>query len=677
VSNPLLSEGFPLPYDAVTPAHVAPAVDTLLEDAAERLRALESLTETPNFDNCMLALEGITERLDRAMRMVAHLESVATSDELREAYNEAQPKVSAFASKIPLSASLWQVVKRYAETPQAKALTGPRKRFVKKTVSYFRRHGADLDDEGKARLEAIDVELTKLTLKYAQNTLDGTNAFELVLADEAQLVGLPPSAVAAARQNAEAKEVDGWRFTLQYPSYIPVLRYLDDPAIRERMYRAMATRAASGEFDNRDLVGKIVRLRRERATLLGYPSFADLVTEERMAKSGARARAFIDDLRERTLASFERERDELLAFRRKLEGSDAPVLEPWDTSYYAEKLRKERYNFDDEILKPYFAFGRVVEGIFAIAGKLYGLRFEPWTDAPKWHETVSAFKVIDAESDRWLAGIYCDPFPRETKQSGAWMDGQLTRTRDDDDGRHIGLVVANMTPPVGDAPALLSHRDVETLFHEFGHLLHHCLSRTELRSQAGTNVAWDFVELPSQIFENWCWEREAVDLFARHYETDAPIPDELFDALKRARTFRAATAQMRQLGFATVDLAVHIDFEPDRDGDPVAYGRTILGAHSPDPLPEDHAMLASFGHLFGDPTGYAAAYYSYKWAEVLDADAFTRFATEGLLDPTVGRAFRERILARGDEDDPAELYRAFMGRDPELGPLLERLGLAG
>ncbi|MEZ4443414.1 MAG: M3 family metallopeptidase [Polyangiaceae bacterium] len=675
--NPLLREGFPIPFDQVKAEHVGPAVDVLLAEAEAAKAALEQSEGPHTFDSCLLALEAITRRLGRAVRIVGHLEGVATTPALREAFNEAQPRVSAFSSSIALSEGLWRVVRDYAETDDAKALTGPSKRFLDKTLSYFKRHGAELDEAGKERLAAIDVQLTKLTLRYAQNTLDATNAFELLVDDETKLAGLPESAKAAARQSAEQKgHTDKWRFTLQAPSYIPVLTYLDDTVIRERLYRAMSTRATAGERDNRPILLEILALRKERAKLLGYADFADLVTEERMAKSGAKARAFIDDLRIRTEPAFRRENDELLAFRAERGGPpiDRP-LEPWDVGYEAEKMRQARYSFDDEQLKPYFAFEAVLAGLFAITERVYGVRFEPWADAPSWHTDVRSYKVLDAEDGRWLAGIYIDPYPRETKQSGAWMDGVLARGRVEEDNRHIGLIVANVNPPVGDGDALLTHRDVETMFHEFGHLMHHCLSRAAFESQAGTHVAWDFVELPSQIFENFCWEREALDLFAKHCDTGETIPDELFDAMSRARTFRAASAQMRQLGFAAADLALHVDYDPEKDGDVIAYARDVMAKHSPTPLPEDYAMIASFSHLFGDPTGYAAGYYSYKWAEVLDADAFTRFKHEGLLDGKVGREFRDRILARGDEDDPEVLFRDFMGRDPELDALLARLGL--
>jgi oligopeptidase A len=511
--------------------------------------------------------------------------------------------------------------------------------------------------------------------------LDATNAFQLVIDDPARLAGLPPSAIAAARESAEAKGLSGYRLTLQAPSYIPVMTYLDDASIREAMYRETTTRATAGALDNRPLVRRILELRREKARLLGYATFADLATEDRMAKSGAAARQFVRTLRERTEPFFARENAELLAFRRELEGGSAggkdagPALAPWDVAYYAEKLRRARYDVDEEAIRPYFQLDRVLEGVFTIAQRLYGVRITPWVDAPIWHPTVRAYS-IEEESGGWSASFYVDVFPRESKSDGAWMQGIISGVDPErGDGRHLEVLAGNFTPPVGGSQSLLTHREMETLFHEFGHLMHHASSRVAIRSLAGTQVARDFVELPSQIMENWCWERDALELFARHPETGEPIPAEIFDRMRAARGFRAANAMMRQLGFAELDLALHMDWDPDVDSDVVAYARAILERSSPAPLPDGYAMICGFTHLFASPEGYAAGYYSYKWAEVLDADAFSRFRGEGLFSREIGDAFREHILSRGDSEDPMDLYRRFMGREPRLEALLERDGL--
>jgi oligopeptidase A len=668
--NPLLSIPFAIPFDQIKAEHVVPAITQLIAEARERIEGIAAFDGPRTYENTMFALDHATEPLDVAFGVVRHLESVATYPELREAHNAVQGPASEFYSSIRLHDGLWKALKAYAATEDAKALTGVRARHLKKTLEAFRLSGADLDAAGKKRSAEIDIELTQLTTKFAEHVLDSTNAFELIVTDEAQLAGLPPSAVAAARQSAEQKGQAGWRFTLQAPSYLAVMTYLDDRSIREKLYRAYMTRAAGGELDNRELVLRILELRREKAKLLGFGHFADLVLVDRMAKTGAAAERFLLDLQEKTESFFRRENEQLRVFAGGIE------LEPWDIGYYAEKQRVALYDFDEEQLRPYFSLSGALDGMFELTGKLFGIRVAERAGVPAWDKDVRFFDIADAATGEHLASFYVDMYPRENKRGGAWMDAFLTGHPEGSGlTPHLGLMCGNLTPPIGDQPALLTHRDVETLFHEFGHLLHHSLTRVPVRDLAGTNVPWDFVELPSQIMENWCWEREALDLFARHYETGEPIPDELFTKMKKARTYRAANAQMRQLSFAFVDLALHMRYDAGRDGDVIAWSRELMQPFSAARLPEGHAMIASFTHLFANPVGYAAGYYSYKWAEVLDADAFSRFRKEGVFNPETGRAFRDCILAKGDSEDPAALYRQFMGRDPDPNALLIRSGL--
>jgi oligopeptidase A len=666
-ANPLLSIPFAIPFDQIRAEHVEPAMAQLIDEARARIEAIAAFDGSRTYANTMHALDHATEPLDIAFGIIRHLESVATYPAFREAHNAVMGPASEFYSSIRLHDGLWAAIKAYAETDDAKALTGVRARHLHKTLTAFRLSGADLDAAGKKRSAEIDVELTHLTTKFSENVLDATNAFELIIDSEQRLAGLPPSAVAAARQSAESKGVAGWRFTLQAPSYLPVMTYLDDRSVRETMYRAFATRAASGQYDNRDILLQILALRQEKAKLLGFAQFADLVTIDRMAKTGAAAEKFLTDLQEKTVPFFERENAQLKAFAGGIE------LEPWDVGYYAEKQRVALYDFDEEQLRPYFSLAGAMAGMFELTGKLFGIRVAARDGVPGWDKDVQYFDIFDAASNEHLASFYADMYPRENKRGGAWMDAFLTGMPGE--SAHLGLMCGNLTPPIGDQPALLTHRDVETLFHEFGHLLHHSLTRVPVRDLAGTSVPWDFVELPSQIMENWCWEREALDLFARHFETGEVIPEELFAKMKRARTYRMANGQMRQLSFSLMDLAVHMRYDPAVDGDVVAWSRAILQAFSAVTLPSDHATIASFSHLFSNPVGYAAGYYSYKWAEVLDADAFSRFRDEGVFNPETGRAFRECILAKGDSEDPAELYRQFMGRDPDPNALLRRSGL--
>jgi oligopeptidase A len=659
--NPLTEIKFKIPFDQVEATHVEPAVDELLADANRRV---DLAVADPN---PLQAIDVMTERLDYALSVVRHIESVATTPAFRAAFNAVQPKASAFYSSIPLNEGLWKAIQNYAGTEEGRSLQGTYRRFLKKTIDSFKRHGADLDAAGKARMKEIDVALAEATTKFAEHVLDATNAWELIVTEESQLQGLPPSAVAMARAGAEAKGVAGWRFTLQGPSYVAVMTYLDDAKVREQVWRAFNTRAAAGQFDNRELMVRILELRREKARLLGFRDFSDLVLDDRMAHTGERAQNFLRDLREKTEKRFREENQELEAFAGK-------KLEPWDIGYWAEKQRAALYDFDEEALRPYFPLDRVVAGMFEIFGRILGIQVTQVSDMPAWDPAVKTFEVRDAVSHAHLGSFYADWYPRENKRGGAWMDSLITG----DPGKshpHLGLICGNLTPPVDGKAALLTHREAETIFHEFGHLLHHLLSRVEVRSLAGTSVAWDFVELPSQIMENWCWERQALDLLARHWETGEPIPDDLFQKMKRAKTFRAANAQMRQLGFGYVDLALHREW--DGKEDVVAFARRMLQPFAATPIPEDYAMITAFTHLFASPVGYGAGYYSYKWAEVLDADAFTRFRKEGVFSEAVGHEYRDKILARGDSEDPADLYRSFMGRDPDPQALLERAGLAG
>ncbi len=669
MSNPLTTIRFEIPFDEIRAEHVEPAIDELLADARACLQALIDCEEALTYANTLAALEAVGERLEYAMGVIGHLENVATYPELRAAYNAVQPKVSEFFSAIPLNKRVWGRIRAFEGCEEAMRLGPTQRRFLAKTVRDFRRSGADLDHSSKQRLLEVDVELARITTKYAENVLDATNSFDLVIEEESRLAGLPKRAVDAAKESAERKGKPGWRFTLQAPSYLAVMTYLDDEEVRERMYRAFTSRAVGGDFDNTGNVIRILALRKEKARMLGYANFADLVLEERMAKSGTRAWAFTDDLRARTLGAFERENEELEEFS----GSQA---RPWDLAYQAEKLRRAQYDFDEEDLRPYFPYEGVLTGMFQISERLFGIRISRRAGMPAWAPGVEAFDIHDKDSSH-LGSFYTDYFPRENKRDGAWMDSLITGEATENGwSPHLGLTCGNLTPPSGGKPALLTHREVETVFHEFGHLLHHLLSRVEVKSLAGTNVAWDWVELPSQIMENWCWEREALDMFARHHETGAPIPQDLFDKLKRAKNARSANAQMRQLGFGALDLALHTKFDPDAGTDVLGYSRDILQRHSPVTLPPDSAMVASFTHLFASPVGYGAGYYSYKWSEMLDADAFTRFAREGILNPETGDAYRRTILERGNSADPEELYRAFMGRDPDPEALLRRLGLA-
>lgn len=670
--NPLLETQFKIPFDKIQASHIEPALDSLIERSRANIEAIIGVKQERTWANTMDPYDHATEDLDWALTISRHLESVVTTPELRAAVNAAQPKASAFYSGIPLNEGLYNALKAYAATPEAIALQGVRKRYVEKTLDSFKRAGAELNAAGKARMAGLDVELAKLTMKFAQNVLDATNEFEIVVTDESKLAGLPPSAVGAARQSAAEKGLEGWRFSLQAPSYSAVVSYLDDRQTREKIMRAFFSRATVGDRNNIPILAHILELRREKATLLGYKNFADMVIADRMAKTGAAALEFIRAIEQRTLSFLARENSELEAFRGFAEGP----IQLWDIPYFAEKLREKKLNFNEEELRPYFPLPQVIEGMFEIFRRLFGIKVTHHEGAPVWHADVQFYDIHDQASGEHLGSFYADLFPRESKRGGAWMDAFLSGKRTASGwSPHLGLICGNMTPPLQGKPALLTHRDVQTLFHEFGHLLHHCLSRVEVRGLAGTNVAWDFVELPSQILENWCSEELSLRMFAHHYETGEPLPADLLEKVKESTKFRAASTQIRQVSFSTMDLLLHMEYDPAVDGDVLDYTRKISARYSPAPLAPEHSVVASFTHLFSSPVGYGAGYYSYKWAEVLDADAFSRFHREGVLNPKTGDDFRQNILAKGNSDDPINLYQNFMGRKPDPEPMLERLGL--
>ena len=681
--NPFLDPSFEIRWSQLTPERAGPAIAEALGRAQAAIDAIASRDPgSANYANTFLALEDSVDELNRAWAKVTHLQSVADSPELREAHNALLPKVSSFFAKIRLNGELWLRLKAVAGSAEAAGLRGIHRRFVDETLADFREAGAELPAESKARLESLQIELAELTQRFSENVLDGTNAWELLVDDGARLAGLPDHAKAAARQSAASKglgtaEKPVWRFTLHAPSLEPLMTYAEDAGLRQGMWSASASVGAVAPHDNTPLISRILALRAEKASLLGKAHFADAVLERRMAKSGRRALEFIEDFRSRCAAAFASECAELEEFKRSSSGGGGR-LAPWELAYWSEKLRRVRHNFDAEELRPYLPMDRVISGLFELAGRVFGLRVVERAGVETWHPEVRYYDVHDA-GGRHVGSFYADWHPRESKRGGAWMNSLSTGGPRPDGTRepHLGLICGNLTAPASGHPALLTHREAETIFHEFGHLIHHLLGEVEIKSMNGINVAWDFVELPSQIMENWCWERESLDLFARHHETGARIPDALFRKMTAARTFRAACFAMRQVSFAKLDLLLHMrtaEFASAPDVEPpirAAIAECLIATEPPAPT-----VAKRFTHVFAEPVGYAAGYYSYKWAEVLEADAFTRFRSGGIFSAKVGAEFVARILSRGNAEDPASLFRDFMGRDPELKALLVRSGLA-
>ena len=705
--QPFLTDDFHIRWSTLGPEAIAADIQTALDQAALNLDTyLGQDRGRMSFESVVLGLDETTRRLNEAWNLVQHLDSLCNSPALREAHNQMLPAVTAFFAKIPLNPDIWDLLLTYSKTEQARALTGLQRRALDETMESFRQHGAELPPDKKARMEALEAELSQLTQKYSENVLDSTNAWDLLLDDPAQLKGLPQSAIDAARQDAEARghgtpEAPKFRFTLKAPSLIPVLEYLEDDDIRRQVWEASTRIGRTPEHDNSALVWKILRLRQEKAALLGREHFADHILHQRMARNGRAALKFVDDLHARIRPAFEKETIQLQEFRADTLHCQPDLFEPWQVAFWAEKQRRAEYDFDPEELRPWFPLDRVLSGMFDIAQRVFDLRIterptvclDPAAETPPavsrqptepgpvevWHPSVKFYEVRN-EKGTHIGSFYADWHPRDSKRGGAWMNYLrmgVPPAHGEDRRLHLGLICGNMTPPLDGKPALLTHDEVCTVFHEFGHLLHQLCGSVEIPALNGVSVYWDFVELPSQLLENFCWERESLDFFARHHETGEPVPARLFKKLLAARNFRSASAMMRQLSFGKMDLELHMRPAPETDdADLDSISRQLLDGYLMPLKTQPPSMLRRFGHLFSSSVGYAAGYYSYKWAEVLDADAFTRFQKEGVLNPDVGRDFRDKILARGNSEDPAKLFRDFMGRDPDPLALLVRSGLA-
>jgi len=687
-SHPFFAEDYHIRWSTLTPNHVEADIDQALKHAESALDAIRQLGDSElTYENTFAALEVASEDLDRAWGRLNHLDSVDSNDPQREALNAVLAKVSSFYSSIPLDDAIWAKLKAYSESSSAATLDATRARFVEETCASFIQSGAELPVDKKSRIAEVQARLSEITQKFSEHVLDSTNAWELIIDDPARLAGLPESAVAAALANAQSKELGTdddprWRITLQYPSMGPVMEYADDDDLRKEVWEAGGTVGCGADYDNTDLIWKILELRHEKAELLGFKDFADLTLERRMARDGETAMKFTEDLHTRIAERFQQEMESLKEWKAEQTGTAPTLMQPWETTYWAEKRRKAEYNFDDEALRPYFPLPEVMSGMFSIVSKLYDIRIEERETGEKietWHPECRFYDLFDNKTKELLGSFYADWHPRESKRGGAWMNSFETGLPPIDESPrepHLGLMVGNMTKPIGDNPALMTHREVETIFHEFGHLLHHLLGNVTVKSLAGTNVAWDFVELPSQIMENFCWARGSLDNFARHYQTGEPIPEELFQKMRAARNYMSATGFMRQLALGKLDLDLHMKYEQFKGRDLDEVDREILADYRVPMATEGPTMARRFSHLFTSPTGYAAGYYSYKWAEVLDADAFTRFEKEGILNPETGLAFRECILSKGNALPADQLYRNFMGRDPDQTALLERAGLA-
>ena len=662
-----------VPFHLIRLEHYEPAIREGMRQEDEEIAAIVTNTEAPTFANTILPLAESGKLLERVTTVLFNLMSAETCDELEAIAEKMMPELSEHSNNISLNPELFARVKAVYEQRETLTLTPEERQLLEKTYDGFRRNGANLSDADKETYRRLSMELSTLTLRFSQNHLKETNRYELVLTQAEQLKGLPPSAVEAAAHTAAEKGKEGWVITLQAPSYVPFMKYSDCRDLRRELYMAYNTQCThDNEQNNFDIVRQLVNHRMELARLLGYTDYADYVLRKRMAEDSAHVYRLLDDLLEAYTPAAHREVAEVEALARRLEGDDFQLM-PWDFSYYSEKLKNEKYQFDEEALRPYFELSRVKEGVFGLATRLYGITFRRNPDIPVYHPDVDAYEVFDTDGS-YLAVLYTDFHPRAGKRSGAWMTSykeQWTEADGTDSRPHVSVTM-NFTKPTADKPALLTFSEVTTFLHEFGHALHGMFARTRFQSMSGTNVYWDFVELPSQFMENFAIEKDFLHTFARHYQTDAPIPDEWIRRIVDASNFNVAYSCLRQVSFGLLDMAWYTRREPF-SGDVAAYERQAWQRAQLLPPVDGTCMSVQFGHIMSG--GYSAGYYSYKWAEVLDADAFSVFKQHGIFDRATADSFRQHILSKGGTEHPMTLYKRFRGQEPTIDALLKRNGI--
>ncbi len=671
-TNPLLENHELPPFSRIQPEHILPALERVLTDNRAAIAQLSAL-EQPTWDTLIAPLLALDNRLNRLWSPIGHLHSVADSDALREAYNASQPLLSAYRSELGQNKALFNAYQKIAASPEYAQLSPAQRKTIDNELRDFHLSGVDLPSEQQARLKEIQARLSQLGTKFAENLLDATaKSWKKHLTDAAQLAGLPDSTQSLARQNAEQAGLEGWLLTLDMPCYLPVTQYADDRALREEIYRAFVTRASVTPWDNSEIMKEILNLRKEQAHLLGFATYADYSLASKMADSPQQVLDFLRDLAARIKPMALREVAELQAFA--AQEHDLKQLEMWDVPYYSEKLRHHQHDISQETLRAYFPFPQVLSGFFQVLQRLYGLRIEKITAAPDvWHQDIEFYAIYDENSD--LRGhFYLDPYARSGKRGGAWMGHYSERYRHADGLQlPVAYLNCNFAPPTRERPSLLTHQEVQTLFHEFGHGLHHLLTQIDIPSVAGiSGVPWDAVELPSQLMENWCWEREALDLFARHYQTGEPLSENLLEKMQAAKNFQAGLFMLRQLEFALFDFRLHVEYTPNQTNIQTLLDsvRAEVAVLQP---PAFNRFQHSFQHIFAG--GYGAGYYSYKWAEVLSADVFAKFEENGIFDRNTGRAFLHTVLEQGGSREPMALFVEFRGREPNIDALLRHCGL--
>ena len=664
-------------FSAIKPADVEQGLDKLLSDYQAVINEVAQL-ENPTWNSLVRPLEDAGNKLNLYWSPVSHLNSVMNTDELREAYNQCLPKLSAFYTEMGQNRDLYEATLRLRNSAEYDQLNAAQQKGLNNDIRDFELGGVSLSDENKKRYAEVAQALTKLKTEHSDNVLDATNAWEKLIENESDLKGLPDSAVAAARQRADEKDMQGWLLNLEFPVYYAVLTFAENAALREEMYTAYNTRASNngphaGQFDNSEKAIEILKLRAEKANLLGYDNYAQLSIVPKMVDSPEQVIEFLNDLGKKALPEAKREFAELEAFAKNELGMAA--VNTWDVAFVSDKLKQEQYSISDEDLKPYFPASKAIPGMFEVVGKLFGLTIAQVNDVDVYHEDVQCYAITDNNGE--LRGeFYLDNYARPHKRGGAWMDSHSTRQRVEQGVQlPIAYLTCNLTPPVGEEPALLTHMEVTTLFHEFGHGLHHMLTRIDTAGVSGIGgVEWDAVELPSQFMENWCWERESLDMISGHYQTGAAIPDELLEKLRSAKNFQSAMQLVRQLEFSLFDMQLHIQATSDKAVDIDGILDNIREQVAVLPYPEFVRLQHAFSHIFSG--GYSAGYFSYKWAEVLSADAFSRFEEEGIFNEQAGKDFLTNVLEMGGSRKAMESFVAFRGREPKVDALLRHSGLA-
>ena len=675
MSNPLLETHLLPPFSSIKAEHVKPAIESLLNRNRERVKTLLAEVSEPGWDNFVAPMQQWDDELSQAWSPVGHLNGVLNSDELRDAYNACLPLLSQYSTEMGQNKALCDMYKKLRDSAAYEAMSVAQKKAVDNALRDFHLAGVDLADDKKARYGEIRQRLSALTSKFGENVLDATNAWSKLITDKDELAGLPDSALGLLAQQAAAKEQQGYLLTLDFPSYMPVLTYGENRQLREEMYTAYVTRASdqgpdAGKFDNSELMGEILELRFELAQLLGFDSYATYSLATKMAQSPDEVLGFLNDLAAKAKPQAEREFAELQAYAAE---QGCAELKPWDVSFYSEKLRQARYSISQEDIRPYLPVDTVIKGMFEVVSRLYGVSFEEQNSFDTYHPEARFFTVNkDGEQ---IAAFYLDLYARAKKRGGAWMDDcRVRRMTLDGIQLPVAYLVCNFSPAVGDTPALLTHDEMTTLFHEFGHGLHHMMTQIDVPDVSGINgVAWDAVELPSQFMENWCYEPEALAFLSGHYESGEPLPQELLDKLLAAKHFQSAMMTMRQLEFALFDFRLHNEFRTDNQLDVQALLNEVRAAVTVVPVVDFNRFQHSFTHIFAG--GYAAGYYSYKWAEVLSADAYSRFEEEGIFNRETGESFLREILSQGGSREAAVLFENFRGRKPSVEPLLRHSGI--